>query len=175
MDTGNLLIDAQSAFARERRGRRREQVVRWLTGRPRESRQLARLDRALGAGPPASRSALGLQAIPLGTIVGTAESSKADAFDHRFRPPATSRRRWEQLWAAARRGASLPPISVFRVGEQHFVADGHHRVSVAHSLGMCAIDAEVTELASMAASRVKSRLADVDSQEYRASSRSILR
>ena len=141
-----MLIDAQAAFARERRGRRLEQAARWLTRRSRESRRLVCLDQALGAAPPAGRSAPGLCAIPLGTIVGTAESSKAAAFDHRFRPPAASRSRWERLWAAARSGAPLPPIAVFRVGEQHFVADGHHRVSVAHALGMCAIDAEVTEL-----------------------------
>jgi ParB-like chromosome segregation protein Spo0J len=35
---------------------------------------------------------------------------------------------------------------VFRLGEEHFVIDGHHRLSVAQSLGMAAIDAEVTEL-----------------------------
>jgi hypothetical protein len=33
-----------------------------------------------------------------------------------------------------------------RLGDQHFVSDGHHRVSVARALGMAAIDAEVTEL-----------------------------
>jgi ParB-like chromosome segregation protein Spo0J len=48
---------------------------------------------------------------------------------------------------ASRRGASIPPISVFRLGEQHFVDDGHHRVSVAQALGMKSIDAEVVELA----------------------------
>jgi ParB-like chromosome segregation protein Spo0J len=47
---------------------------------------------------------------------------------------------------AGRRGAALPPISVYRLGERHFVRDGHHRVSVARSLGMAAIDAEVTDL-----------------------------
>lgn len=48
---------------------------------------------------------------------------------------------------ANRRGAPIPPISVYRLGDRHFVRDGHHRVSVAHSLGMAAIDAEVVELA----------------------------
>jgi hypothetical protein len=71
---------------------------------------------------------------------------EARAFDHSFRPASSSRRRWERLWVAARRGATLPPISVFRLGEAHFVDDGHHRVSVAHALGMTAIDAEVTDL-----------------------------
>jgi len=33
-------------------------------------------------------------------------------------------------------------------GADHYVADGHHRVSVARALGMAAIDAEVTELAA---------------------------
>jgi hypothetical protein len=146
MDTGNLVIDAQAAFVRERRGRRRANAVRWLTRGARAACGLKWLDDALGAAPPASRRAIGLRAIPLASIVGTAESSKAQAFDRSFRPPPTSRRRWEGLWIAARRGAPLPPIAVYRVGDQHFVADGHHRVSVAHSLGMSAIDAEVTEL-----------------------------
>jgi ParB-like chromosome segregation protein Spo0J len=35
---------------------------------------------------------------------------------------------------------------VFRLGEEHFVGDGHHRVSVAQALGMAAIDAEVIDL-----------------------------
>ncbi len=58
---------------------------------------------------------------------------------------------------AGRRGAALPPISVYRLGGQHFVRDGHHRVSVARSLGMAAIDAEVTELAKTEAQH-KSRV-----------------
>jgi hypothetical protein len=146
MYTGNLLIDAQSAFARERRGARRERVVRWLTRRPRACSRLLSLDHALAGAPPATRSALGLHAIALDSIVGTTEQAKVDTFDRRFRPPSISRGRWQRLWMAARRGSPLPPISVMRVGEQHFVVDGHHRVSVAHSLGMSAIDAEVTLL-----------------------------
>jgi hypothetical protein len=146
METGNLMIDAQTAFARERRRRRRDRAKGWLLRRPRECSRLRSLEEALGAAPPASRQAAGLRAIPLESIVGTAESAKSRSFDNRFRPPPTSRRRWEGLWIAGRRGAALPPISVFRLGDQHFVGDGHHRVSVARALGMTAIDAEVTEL-----------------------------
>jgi hypothetical protein len=146
MDTGNLLIDAQAAFARQRRGRRRDSAVRWLTRRPREATLLASFDDAVGALPPAGRRAVGLRTIPLASIVGTTECSKRAAFDRRFRPPTLSRRRWEGLWVAARRGKALPPIAVYRVGDEHFVADGHHRVSVANALGMTAIDAEVTEI-----------------------------
>ncbi len=148
METGNLFVDAQTAFASEQRRRRRARALRWLLRRPRKTVALASLQEALGAAPPSGRRALGLTAIPLTSIVGTAESAKARAFDRGFRPSATSRHRWERLWIAGRRGAPLPPISVFRLGEHHFVADGHHRVSVAHSLGMAAIDAEVTVLAT---------------------------
>lgn len=146
METGNLMIDAQTAFARQRRRQLRERAVRWLLRRPCRERRLTRLEEMLGGAPPATRRALGLHTIPLASIVGTAEVSKARSFDRAFGPPESSRRRWERLWVAGRRGAVFPPISVFRVGRQHFVDDGHHRVSVAHALGMAAIDAEVTEL-----------------------------
>jgi hypothetical protein len=143
METGNLLIDAQAAFARQRRQRRRERVLGWLR---RRCTSLASLDEALGSAPPSVRRRAGVQAVPLESVVGTAEPTKARVFDRRFRAPESSRMRWERLWMAGRRGAALPPISVFRVGDRHFVDDGHHRVSVAHALGMAAIDAEVTEL-----------------------------
>jgi hypothetical protein len=146
METGNLMVDAQTAFARERRRHRRQQAARWLLRRPREAGQLPQLEQVLGYDAPAQRRPVGLQAIPLDSIVGTAEPAKARAFDSSFRPPPTSRRRWESLWTATRRGASLPPVSVFQLGDRHFLRDGHHRVSVARSLGMAAIDAEVTQL-----------------------------
>jgi hypothetical protein len=60
---------------------------------------------------------------------------------------ATSKPRLPRL--ALARGArepSLPPVSVFRIGEEHYVRDGHHRVSVARALGETSIDAEVVEL-----------------------------
>jgi hypothetical protein len=145
VETGNLLIDAQAAFARQRRRRRFDRVLRRLRG---SDARLLSLDDVLGARPPGLRRPAGLQPIPLCSVVGTAEPAKARVFDDRFRVPESSRGRWEALWLANRRGASLPPISVFRVGDRHYVDDGHHRVSVANALGMAAIDAEVTELAT---------------------------
>ena len=139
------MIDAQTAFAREQRRRRRARALGWLTRRGSEC--LASLEQVLGADAPATRRAAGLHAIPLDSITGTAERAKARTFDRHFRPASPSRTRWERLWVAGRRGESLPPISVYRLGDLHFVRDGHHRVSVALSLGMAAIDAEVTELA----------------------------
>ena len=138
------MIDAQTAFAREQRRRRRARALGWLTRRGSEC--LASLEQVLGVDAPAGRRAAGLHAIALDSIAGTAERAKTRTFDRRFRPGSSSRTRWERLWIAGRRGESLPPISVYRVDDRHFVRDGHHRVSVALSLGMVAIDADVTEL-----------------------------
>jgi hypothetical protein len=145
VETGNLLVDAETAFARQRRRRRADRLFSRLRGTP---KALTSLDEVLGATTPALRRSAGLQAIDLASIVGTAEPAKARVFDARFRVPESSRRRWEHLWLATRRGQSIPPISVFRVGDAHYVDDGHHRVSVANALGMASIDAEVTELAA---------------------------
>jgi hypothetical protein len=40
----------------------------------------------------------------------------------------------------------MPPISVYRIGDMHFVKDGHHRVSVARAMGRNEIDAYVTQV-----------------------------
>ena len=48
--------------------------------------------------------------------------------------------------AAIRGGTEMPPISVYRIGEVHFVRDGHHRVSVQLALGRTEIDADVIEV-----------------------------
>jgi len=50
------------------------------------------------------------------------------------------------MYLAAQRGAEMPPISVYRFRDQHYVADGHHRVSVARALGAEHIEAHVVEL-----------------------------
>jgi hypothetical protein len=72
---------------------------------------------------------------------------RSRGFDRRFRPTsARVRERWERLALAQRRGESMPPIDVYRVGHLHFVKDGHHRVSIALATGGRTIDAYVTEV-----------------------------
>jgi hypothetical protein len=39
---------------------------------------------------------------------------------------------------------------VYRVGDQHFVSDGHHRVSIAAATGQRTIDAYVTKVLTTA-------------------------
>ena len=88
-------------------------------------------------------------------------------FDRSFRPPSADARRWERIAQAQRRGESLPPISVYRVGDLHFVEDGHHRVSVARALGPTHIDAYVTEV-STELRRRRPQLSGPPAQEPRA-------
>ncbi len=68
-------------------------------------------------------------------------------FDREFRHTSPRvRERWQRINLAQRKGEAMPPIDVYRIGELHFVKDGHHRVSVAHALGHHDIEAYVTEV-----------------------------
>jgi hypothetical protein len=108
---------------------------------------------------------LGLRTIRLDTIVGTVDSKRD--FDRRFRPTSSRvRERWERLALAQRRGEAIPPIDVYRVGELHFVRDGHHRVSIAMATGLTTIDSYVTDVrTSVPATGVTSR-ADLLMKSY---------
>jgi hypothetical protein len=55
----------------------------------------------------------------------------------------------------------MPPISVYRVGELHFVRDGHHRVSVARALGRTHIDAYATKVTTRVGAQGTIRAADL--------------
>ena len=81
--------------------------------------------------------------IPIEAIRSTLEPSRASQFDCAFRPAASARRRWQQVWLAEHRGAVLPPIAVVAIGDSYAVRDGHHRVSVARARGALTIDATV--------------------------------
>jgi hypothetical protein len=68
---------------------------------------------------------------------------------------------------AQRRGEAIPPIDVYRVGELHFVKDGHHRVSVAHALRLRSIDAYVTEVTTKIDATGISRRGDLITKDLR--------
>jgi hypothetical protein len=136
--TGSLGVDADHAFDRARHR------ARLSRRRNADDDRLALLFPTAEA--RASKRVVGIRAIGLNSIIGTVEPDRAKGFDGKFRPPPWSRGRWKLMWIAARRGASFPPISVYRLCGAHYVRDGHHRVSVARALGATEIDAEVTEL-----------------------------
>jgi hypothetical protein len=137
--------DAQSDFARARRARVLSDIARRLRREPGDVGQILPFEEVVDALGRTGQVDRGLQVVPLDAIVGTVD--RAADFDRGFRPTTTRlRSRWERIAAAQRRGEPLPPVSLFLVGELYFVRDGHHRVSVAKSLGRPDIDAYVTEV-----------------------------
>ena len=145
MASGFSSSDAQSDFARARRGRVLGEIARWMRREPGDVGQILPFEEVVEALGRAGQVDRGLQVVPLDAIVGTVD--RAADFDRGFRPTTTRlRSRWERIAAAQRRGEALPPVSLYQVGELYFVRDGHHRVSVAKSLGRLDIDAYVTEV-----------------------------
>jgi hypothetical protein len=144
-ETGFPRADVADEFLRVRRRQALARLVRWLRRAPDDVNVILPLDEVLDALGRRGERRLGLQTIRLDTIVGTVDSSRD--FDRRFRPTnGRVRERWERLALAQRRGESIPPIEVYRVGDLHFVQDGHHRVSIAMAEGAKTIDAYVTEV-----------------------------
>jgi hypothetical protein len=135
--TGSGHLDAERAFTRVSRSRRRAALLRRLS----RERSDGRLPVYRGDGDPAPRG--GIREIPLERIRGTLEPSKARLFDCSFRPAAAVRARWQKVWLAEHRGTVLPPISVIAVGGAYAISDGHHRVSVAKARGALTIDATI--------------------------------
>jgi hypothetical protein len=143
--TGFPAPDAQSDFARARRSRMLAALGRRLRFEPDDVGYILPFEEVVDALGRVAEHDRGLQTIDLDSIVGTVDRMKD--FDRNFRPTSPRlRARWQRIAEAQRRGESFPPISVYRIGDLHFVRDGHHRVSVARSLGRKDIDAYVTEV-----------------------------
>ena len=145
MASGFSQADAQGDFSRARRARLLADIGRRLRREPDDVALILPFEEVVEALGVVGREDHGLQVVPLEAIVGTVD--RAADFDRGFRPTSPRlRSRWERIAAAQRRGESLPPISLYRVGDLFFVRDGHHRVSVAKSLGRDDIDAYVVEV-----------------------------
>jgi hypothetical protein len=144
-DTGLPETDAQFDFSRMRRRRAVSRLAQRLRREPRDFNLVLPFEEVVQALGRRGERRLGLQTIELDSIVGTVD--RARDFDRRFLPTSGRvRSRWERIATATRRGEEIPPIDVYRIGELHFVKDGHHRVSVARALGFKVVDAYVTEV-----------------------------
>jgi hypothetical protein len=145
-DSGFPTADAQDDFQRARRRQVMSQLARRLGRDARGVDVILPFEEVVDALGRVEERYIGLQTIELDSILGTVDRVHG-GFDRQFRPTsARVRARWERIANAARRGESLPPISVYRIGDVHFVRDGHHRVSVARALGRDTIDAYVVEV-----------------------------
>ena len=144
-DTGFPIADAENDFLRVRRRQVLSRLAAWLRRAPDDVNIMLPFDEVVAALGRLGERRLGLQVITLDSIVGSVDRGRE--FDRRFRPTSGQvRERWQRLALAHRRGEPIPPVEVYRVGDMHFVVDGHHRVSVAHALGLKTIDAYVTEV-----------------------------
>ncbi|ONI77383.1 chromosome partitioning protein ParB [Actinosynnema sp. ALI-1.44] len=144
-DTGFPQADAENDFLRARRRQVLSRLAAWLRREPDDVNIMLPFDEVVDALGRTGERRLGPQVIRLDSIVGSVDRTRD--FDRRFRPMSGRlRERWERLARAQRRGEPIPPIEVYRVGDLHFVSDGHHRVSVAHALGQATIEAYVTEV-----------------------------
>jgi hypothetical protein len=165
-DTGFPTTDAEHDFLRLRRRQVLSRLAAWLRREPDDVSEILPFDEVVAALGRRGERRLGLRIVPLESIVGSVD--RARDFDRWFRPRSgRSRERWERLARAQRRGEAIPPIDVYRVGELHFVRDGHHRVSVAHALGLRAIEAYVTEVTTRIDATGISRRGDLITKDLR--------
>jgi hypothetical protein len=88
---------------------------------------------------------LGTQTIRIDQIVGS--MGRCDEFDRAFYPRQTfTSRRWMSVDRAAHQDIALPAVELLKIGDQYFVKDGHHRISVARAHKQVFIDAHIVEV-----------------------------
>jgi hypothetical protein len=134
---------AAGDFDRQRRRRAWARIAARLRMEPDDVGDMLDFEDVVAALGRRSETDLGIQNVPLDSIVGTVGRRRSE-FDRSLRPAAGRQRpRWLRVAAARRRGIDLDPVELYRVGELHFVQDGHHRVSVARALGDDTIAAHV--------------------------------
>jgi hypothetical protein len=159
-ETGFPAQDAHDDFSRARRSGILSRVATRLRRAPSDIDLILPFEEVVEALGRRGERSLGLQTIPIDSIVGTVDRTRG--FDRRFRPTSGQvRGRWERIAKAQRRGEAMPPIQAYRIGDMHFVKDGHHRVSVARAQGRREIDAYVTEVLTEVGSGSALRLADL--------------
>ena len=90
-----------------------------------------------------NRRYVGARTVEVSRVVGSVGRWKE--FDSGFMPRRASEQRWKRVDRAFREGLDLPPVVLYKIGDEYYVNDGNHRVSVARFEGVEMIDAEVTE------------------------------
>ena len=159
-DTGFPSRDATDDFLRARRRQTVRRLAQRVARTPGDVDVILPFDEVVAELGRVGERELGLQVVQLDSIVGTVD--KPHGFDRSFRPTSSRvRGRWERIAEAMRRGEPIPPVSLYRVGDVHFVRDGHHRVSVARALGRRDIEGYVTEILTRVGAQGSLTLADL--------------
>ncbi len=109
----------------------------------RHSRRLLDLNTFLATCILHGQRYIGPQIVSISQIQGT--ENRASDFDINFHPlQIHDEERWINLATARMAGKKLPPVRLTQVRDTYFVQDGHHRISVAQTLGQEDIEATVT-------------------------------
>jgi len=108
-----------------------------------------RLDDTLSALGPDGSTGHRVADVPVAQVVGTLD--RPYDFDQEFRLVNRHlRERWQRLADAMASGTEPPPVDLVQLGDLYFVADGHHRVSVARELGRRMVTARVRWMGTIA-------------------------
>lgn len=136
---------AKADFRRARGRAALQSILARLTGGKSELLSYEDVRRKVRASGVVSRS---VQEVPLDAIVGSV--GRYNDFTRTFLPKLDSDQdRWARVKAASTGTSSgLPPVELYQIGKAYFVADGHHRISVARTIGQKDIQAYVTEVRS---------------------------
>jgi hypothetical protein len=165
LDTGFPVQDARDDFLRARRRAALSAVRRRLHGRSATYDVLLPFDEVVAALGRRGERDLGEQVIDVDSVVGSVD--RTTGFDRLFRPTSDEmERRFRRIDVALRRGEEVPPIDVYRVGDVHFVIDGHHRVAVARALDWTTINAHVTEVLTAVGADRDLRLEDLPTKGH---------
>lgn len=144
-------------FDAARRAALMSDLIRPLLGRPVDLIPFAEVREHLGLASFVDR---GLREVELARIVGSLERSRD--FNRAFLPREESlRERWEDILRLAEGPQGFPPIDLYQVGDVYFVVDGHHRVSVARTMGAATIEARVREFTTPVELGAEVRLGDL--------------
>ena len=131
---------AESLYASARRAGRARQIWAKLRGQQNQLLDLTTVTATCAIG---DRRAAGTLIVPIQQIRGS--EGRCEDFDAAFHPlKAHTEDRWLSVAKANLRGRGLPPVELIQLGAVYFVRDGHHRISVAATLGQQEIDAVVT-------------------------------
>ncbi len=90
----------------------------------------------------------GIQAVEITEVVGSVGRSLSFNRDFSIKDPGNvphALGRVAKIEEALERGEALPPIELYKMDDEYYVLDGHHRIVAAKKQGQKFIDANVTE------------------------------
>ena len=107
-----------------------------------KNNSLQALAQAENESTPVQKQGRKIATIAIEKIVGS--EGRVHDFDKHFRPLVNhTRDRWVSIAIAHHQGINLPPVELIQVGDEYYVRDGHHRISVAKTFGQATIEAKI--------------------------------